>query len=41
VSQQISDWSGGRIKGEAVVFSSLHKAVGRTKNAEDFARLFR
>lgn len=41
VREQISRWSGGKIKGEVVMFSSLHKVVGKTKNAEDFLGLFR
>lgn len=41
VKEQIAGWLGGGMKAEMVVFSSLHKAVGKTRGADEFLHLFR
>ena len=41
VKEQVGRWSGGKLKAEAVVFSSLHGVTGKTSQAEAFLCLWK
>ena len=40
VKRKVEQWGEGELKAEVIVFSSAHKVMGKTRNADEFIQKY-